>query len=82
MDDMSKAFDRMKWDYLEKVLLKLGFQGNLMSIIMQYVRSVHYLIQLNGEDICDNILSRGSRQGDPLLPYRFYLGIRRLIGTN
>ena len=32
--DMSKAYDRVEWVFLEKILLKLGFYRSWVSLIM------------------------------------------------
>ena len=32
--DMSKAYDRMKWSFLEKIMLKMGFQDPWVAMIM------------------------------------------------
>ena len=46
--DMSKAYDRVEWECLQKIMLKLGFHKNWVRIIMQYVSSVTYAVQVNG----------------------------------
>ncbi|XP_074315650.1 uncharacterized protein LOC141651856 [Silene latifolia] len=46
--DMSKAFDRVRWDFLQAVLLTFGFPPRLVNLIMNCVSTVSYEILLNG----------------------------------
>ena len=46
--DMSKAYDRVEWECLQKIMLKLGFHKNWVRIIMQCVSLVTYAVQVNG----------------------------------
>jgi hypothetical protein len=69
--DLSKAYDRVDWEFLEGVLIKMGFDKKCVGWIMCCVKSVKYTVQVN-----DNITevftpTRGLRQGDHLCSYLF-----------
>ena len=78
--DMSNAYDRLEWNFIEAVMRRLGFHDSLCGWIMRLISSVTYSILFNGEAqglICP---SRGIRQGDPLSPYIFILCSEVLSG--
>lgn len=69
--DMSKAYDRVEWDFLEKVLLQMGFAGSWVAKIMDCVRTIKYMVKCNSNLSNIIILERGLRQGDSLSTYLF-----------
>ena len=59
--DMSKAYDRVEWIFLEKILLKMGFQASWVAMIMECINTVSYSILVNGEPMGIITSSRGLR---------------------
>jgi hypothetical protein len=71
--DMSKAYDRVEWRFLEVVMEKLGFDLKWIRWIMQCITTVQYSVVVNGIPVGEISPSRGIRQGDPISPYLFIL---------
>jgi hypothetical protein len=70
---MSKAYDRLEWDFVEGVLRKLGFTNRWIVLLMSCIRTVTYSILINRQPQGHVISSRGIRQGDTISPYLFIL---------
>ena len=68
---ISKAYDRVEWNFLERVMRQLGFAERWILWIMECVRTVSYEVLINGSPYGNVRPTRGLCQGDPLSPYLF-----------
>lgn len=76
--DISKAYDRVRWDYLEHRMRRMGFLERRIKWVMLCVMVVSYSITFQGSIIGPINPKRGLCQGDPLPPYLFLLCVEEL----
>lgn len=76
--DLEKAYDRLRWDFIEDTLNILGFSQSFIAIIMKCISTPKMKIMWNGVLSEEFDMERGIRQGDSLSPYIFVLCMERL----
>lgn len=69
--DMSKAYDRVEWNFVKDIMKKLGFDSNWVALLIKCVTTVSYSVVLNGNKGDTFFPSKGLRQGDPLSSFLF-----------
>ncbi|XP_016482447.2 uncharacterized protein LOC107803276 [Nicotiana tabacum] len=76
--DMTKAYDRLSWLFMTKVLRKMGFEERIIGIVFRIVSNNWYSILMNEQPYGFFKSTRGVKQGDPLSPTLFILSAEAL----
>lgn len=78
--DFEKAYDRVSWAFLDKVLTKKGFGKCWRRWIRGCISNAYFSVLVNGAPRYRFSASRGLRQGDPLSSFLFTLMVDILTG--
>lgn len=71
--DQEKAFDRVEWSYLQRVLRAMNFGDSFCAWVSLFYSNIHSCVLVNGELSELFSVSRGVRQGCPLSPLLYVL---------
>lgn len=71
--DLEKAYDKIQWPFLRRILLHVGFSHTMTDLIMYTITTASLSVIWNGRILESFEPQRGIRQGDPLAPYLFLL---------
>eukprot|EP00253_Pinus_taeda_P002534 PITA_02534 len=77
--DLSKAFDRLNWDYLKSALVAFGFNNRWIQWVQDMIATPNFSILLNGMPTSTFNATRGLRKGDPLFPFFFIIVAEGLV---
>ena len=47
--DISKAYDRVEWEFLQRIMLKIGLPQQWVNLAMETVHTASYSTLINGE---------------------------------
>ncbi|GJY79175.1 RNA-directed DNA polymerase, eukaryota, reverse transcriptase zinc-binding domain protein [Tanacetum coccineum] len=76
--DFEKAYDLVRWDYLDDILRNFGLGDKWRVWIQNCLRSYRGSVIVNGSPTEEFQIYKGLKQGDPLSPFLFILVMESL----
>ncbi|GJR03801.1 RNA-directed DNA polymerase, eukaryota, reverse transcriptase zinc-binding domain protein [Tanacetum coccineum] len=76
--DFEKAFDSVRWDYLDDILKSFGFGDTWRSWISSCLKSAKRSVLVNGSPTSEFQFHKGLKQGDPLSLFLFIMVMESL----
>nr|GEV95122.1 RNA-directed DNA polymerase, eukaryota [Tanacetum cinerariifolium] len=76
--DFEKAYDSVRWDFLDMILYRFGFGDTWRGWIKGCLVSSSASILVNGSPTREFCFEQGLHQGDPLFPFLFLLVMESL----
>ncbi|WMV18960.1 hypothetical protein MTR67_012345 [Solanum verrucosum] len=76
--DIQKAYDHLNWNFLMKMMQRMGFGQRWLKWIRHCISSVKFSILINRNPCGFFPSNRGLRQGDPLSLFLFILAMEGL----
>ena len=71
--DFEKAYDIVDWDFMEGILLGMGFPMQWIKVVATLYRTAHSSLLFAGDVGCRFSISRSLRQGCLVAPFLFIL---------
>jgi hypothetical protein len=66
--DISKAYDKVEWGFLNVVMKRLGFARRWIRLMLMCGQTTNYAVMVNGIPMGNFQATRGLRQRDPISP--------------